>query len=96
MLVQVVLWKYKSEVSDEERDDHVFRLRRLSEEIPYIASYHVGQDIRHDDRPFDTGLTSTFADRENLKLYLEHEAYRKVEALGQRIADMVVSVDVYI
>jgi hypothetical protein len=68
-------------------------LRGLVGVVPGIESFEVGADILHLDRSFDTGLTSTFADREALDAYTVHPKHQEVAALGREIAERVVSVD---
>lgn len=93
MLTHIVCWKYKEETSTEQREDHIAKLRALVGVIPEIESFEVGADILHLDRSFDTGLTSTFADREGLDAYTIHPRHQEVAALGKQIAEKVVSVD---
>lgn len=93
MLTHIVCWKYKPEIDEAAREDHRNKLCSLVGVIPQIISFDVGSDILHLDRSFDTGLTSTFADREALDLYTNHPEHQKVAALGREIAERVISVD---
>lgn len=93
MLTHIVCWKYKTETSAAEREEHIAKLRALVGVIPEIVGFEVGADVLHLDRSFDTGLTSTFADRAALEAYTVHPAHQEVAALGREIAEKVVSVD---
>lgn len=93
MLTHIVCWKYKPEITEDQRKDHIARLRALPGIIPDIISFHVGSDILHLDRSFDTGLVSVFADRAALDAYTDHPEHQKVAALGKEIAQQAVSVD---
>lgn len=93
MLTHIVCWKYKEETSQEQRADHVARLRALPDVIPNIVSFHVGSDVLHLERSFDTGLVSVYPNRDALDLYTDHPAHQEVAALGKQIAEKVVSVD---
>ena len=93
MLTHIVCWKYKPETGEKAREDHRNKLRALVGVIPQIVSFAVGADILHLERSFDTGLTSTFADREALDQYTGHPEHQKVAALGREIAEKVISVD---
>jgi hypothetical protein len=93
MLTHIVCWKYKPEVTEDQRNDHLARLRALPGMIPDIISFNVGSDILHLDRSFDTGLVSVFADRAALDAYTDHPEHQKVAALGKEIAQQAVSVD---
>lgn len=93
MLTHIVCWKYKPEVTAEQRQEHIEKLRSLPDVIPNILSFSVGADILHLDRSFDTGLTSTFPDKEALDFYADHPVHQEVAALGRKLAEKVVSVD---
>ena len=93
MLTHIVCWKYKAETSAEQCDDHRAKLRALVGVIPEIVSFSVGADILHLERSFDTGLVSTFADKDALDAYTVHPQHQEVAALGRVIAEKVVSVD---
>ena len=93
MLTHIVCWKYKPEITVEQREEHIARLRALTGIIPEIVSLEVGADILHLDRSFDTGMSSTFADRAALDVYTVHPDHQIVVAFGREIAEKVVSVD---
>jgi hypothetical protein len=93
MLTHIVCWKYKADTTPEQREEHIAKLRALVGVVPEIESFEVGSDILHLDRSFDTGLTSTFADREALDAYTVHPGHQAVAAFGREIAERVVSVD---
>ena len=93
MLTHIVCWKYKSETSPEKRAEHLAKLKSLPNVIDEIISFNVGTDILHLERSFDTGLTSTFADRAALDAYTVHPAHQEVAAMGKEISAQVVSVD---
>ena len=93
MLTHIVCWKYKPETTEEQRADHIAKLRALPGMIPNIKSFHVGRDILHLERSFDTGLVAVYPDRTALDYYTDHPEHQKVAALGKEIAEKVVSVD---
>lgn len=93
MLTHIVCWKYKDDVAEPARLEHIDALRALVGVIPDIITLNVGSDVLHLDRSFDTGLVSTFADREALDAYTVHPEHQKVVAIGRAIAEKVVSVD---
>ncbi|MCB1025831.1 MAG: Dabb family protein [Acidobacteria bacterium] len=95
MLIHIVVWKYRQDVPEETRAEHVLMLKRLPDLVPGIVSFHVGRDILHLDRSYDTGLTSVFADREALDTYTDHEEHQKVDSMGKQIAEKVASVDFF-
>jgi hypothetical protein len=93
MLIHIVCWKYKSEITEEMREQHRSRLRNLPNVIPDILNFNVGADILHLERSFDTGLVVTYPNREALDFYTDHPEHQQVAALGKQIAQQVVSVD---
>lgn len=93
MLTHIVCWKYKAETTSEQRAEHLARLMSLPSVIDEIVTFEVGFDVLHLERSFDTGLSSTFADKADLHAYTIHPAHQEVAALGREISDKVVSVD---
>ena len=93
MLTHIVCWKYKTETSEQEREEHVAKLRALPNVIPNILSFNVGRDILQFERSFDTGLVAVYPDRAALDFYTDHPAHQEVATMGKRIAERVVSVD---
>ena len=93
MLTHIVVWKYKPEVSEEQRREHVERLRRLDGLIPEIRSFAVGRDVLKLARSYHTGLAATFADRAGLEAYDAHPEHQAVVQLGRAISEHVASVD---
>ena len=93
MLTHIVCWKYKDETTEEQRRDHIAKLRSLPNVIGNIENFEVGADILHLERSFDTGLVAKFADRAALDAYTDHPEHQKIVALGKQLAQKAVSVD---
>jgi len=93
MLTHIVCWKYKPETSEADRREHRARLAALAGSISDVISLHVGADILHLERSFDTGLVATFADRDALDRYLDHPEHQEVVTFGRQLSERVVSVD---
>jgi Stress responsive A/B Barrel Domain len=93
MLTHIVIWKYRSDASQEERAEHEARLRSLSSVVSGIESFSVGFDTLHLPRSYDTGLVAVFRDRAALDAYTVHPDHVKVVEFGRRISDAVASVD---
>jgi hypothetical protein len=93
MLTHIVVWKYKPEITEEQREEHRRLLKNLTNFIPEIISLNVGADILALPRSYDTGLVATFVDRQALNIYTENPEHQKVAALGKEIAQHVASVD---
>ena len=93
MLTHIVVWKYKPEVDEAQRREHVERLRSLVGVIPEIQSFAVGADMLHLPRSYHTGLVATFRDRAALDAYDAHPEHQSVVQLGRSISEHVASVD---
>ncbi len=93
MLTHIVIWKYKPEVGEAERREHVARLRALDGRIPEIESFAVGTDVLGLPRSYHTGLVATFRDRAGLAAYDAHPEHQAVVQRGRAISEHVASVD---
>ena len=93
MLTHIVVWKYRAEVSDAMRKEHVVLLKNLASTIPEAESLRVGFDTLHLARSYDTGLVAVFRDRAALDAYTNHPAHIGVADYGRSISEHVVSVD---
>ncbi|MDQ2855711.1 MAG: Dabb family protein [Acidobacteriota bacterium] len=93
MLTHIVVWKYKAEIEQAIREEHVAQLRRLASIIKEIESLSVGFDVLHLARSYDTGLAAVFRDQAALETYTVHPEHLKVANFGRTISEHVVSVD---
>jgi hypothetical protein len=93
MITHIVCWRYKAAVSEDERAEHISRLRALPGFISDIESFSAGPDVLHLDRSFDTGLVAVFRDMAALDGYTNDPEHQKVAALGRELSQQVVSVD---
>ena len=93
MLTHIVVWKYKPEVSEEQRREHREMLRRLPHVVPGIQSFAVGADMLGLPRSYHTGLVAVFQDRAGLDAYDTHPEHQAVARHGRTISEHVASVD---
>ena len=93
MLTHIVIWKYREDVEQAVREEHVERLRHLAKIIPEIESFSVGFDVLHLPRSYDTGLVAVFRDRDALEAYTIHPEHVAVATLGRSISEHIASVD---
>ncbi len=93
MLTHIVVWKYRADVEQALREEHVARLHRLALVISEIESFSVGFDTLHLARSYDTGLVAVFRDRAALDAYTVHPEHVIVADFGRRISEHVASVD---
>ena len=93
MLTHMVIWKYRTDIDEETRIEHVESLRRLATLIPEVKSLEVGFDVLNLPRSYHTGLVALFMDRAALDTYTVHPDHVKVADFGRRISEHVASVD---
>lgn len=93
MLTHIVVWKYRADVEDDVRQEHVARLRRLPSVVPEVLTLKVGTDVLGLPRSYDAGLVATFRDRAALEAYTVHPDHILVADMGRNISEHVVSVD---
>jgi stress responsive alpha/beta barrel protein len=93
MLTHVVIWRYRADVEQEVREEHVLLLGRLASLIKEVETLAVGFDVLGLPRSFDTGLVATFQNRAALDAYTLHPEHIKVAAFGKAISEQVASVD---
>ena len=93
MLTHIVIWKYRADVEQFAREEHVNLLRSLKNIIPEVQSLSVGFDLLHLPRSYDTGLVAVFADRAALDTYTIHPEHVKVAEFGRSISEHIASVD---
>jgi Stress responsive A/B Barrel Domain len=93
MLTHIVIWKYREDVEQAVREEHIARLRHLANVITEVESLSVGLDVLHLARSFDTGLVAIFRDRAALDAYTVHPEHVAVATLGSSISEHIASVD---
>jgi hypothetical protein len=93
MLTHIVVWKYRAEIEQAIRDEHVAMLRRLPSVMAEIESFSVGFDTLRLPRSYHTGLVAVFRDRAALDAYTVHPEHVIVADFGRGISEHVVSVD---
>jgi len=93
MLTHIVIWKYRADVAQTERAEHVAKLRALVGVIPEIVSLNVGFDELRLPRSYDTGLVAVFRDRAGLDAYTVHPQHVEAANFGRNISEHVASVD---
>jgi hypothetical protein len=93
MLTHIVVWKYRADVEQQAKDEHVSMLSHLAAIIPEVKSLSVGFDVLKIPRSYDTGLVAVFDDRAGLDAYTVHPEHVKVANFGRSISEHVASVD---
>ena len=93
MLTHIVIWRYRADVEQEVRAEHVRLLSGLKSVIRELESLSVGFDVLRLPRSYDTGLVATFRDRTALDVYTVHPEHIKAVEFGRNISEHVASVD---
>ncbi len=93
MLTHIVIWKYRADIEEAVREEHVALLRRLPSVIPEVVSFNIGFDVLGLPRSYDTGLVSTFRDRAALDAYTVHPEHIIAANFGRTISEHIASVD---
>ena len=93
MFTHIFIWKYREDVEQAVREDHVARLLNLANVVPEIESFSVGFDVLQLPRSYDTGLVAVFRDRDALDAYTIHPEHVAVATLGRSISAHIASVD---
>ena len=93
MLTHIVVWKYRSDVEEFAREEHVRLLAALGTTVPEVRSLAVGFDILRLPRSYHTGLVAVFDDQAGLDAYNIHPEHVRVAEFGRQISEHVASVD---
>ncbi|HEX3083146.1 MAG TPA: Dabb family protein [Pyrinomonadaceae bacterium] len=93
MVIHIVAWKYRADVSEEAREKHQAMLKALRNVVPGIEDFAVGFDFLRAHNSYDTGLFARFQDRSVLDAYTVHPEHVKVVEYGRTIAETMSKVD---
>ncbi|MBK9315788.1 MAG: Dabb family protein [Acidobacteria bacterium] len=93
MIRHIVLFKYKDETSQADRDAFLAMLRELPSKIEEIVDFEAGHDVVHAARSFDAALVASYADLDALDRYARHEDHLPVVNRAKEICHQVVAVD---
>jgi hypothetical protein len=93
MLIHIVAWKYRADVSPDARAKHSEMLKSLRNIVPGIEDFAVGFDFLRAHNSYDLGLFARFQDRSVLDAYTVHAEHVKVVEFGRTIAETMSKVD---
>lgn len=92
MLRHVVMFTWRPEATDEQKQTVVDNLRRLPSQIEALRSYHVGPDLGLADDNYDFAVVADVDDVDAFHAYRNHPAHQEVlqrdilPILDQRVA----------
>ncbi len=93
MLRHIVLFKWKPNVSREERDKLIADLKSLPLKIDVIRAYEVAEDVLHEPRSFDLAVMALFDDVEMLRRYQAHPEHVPIATRLRESGVQSVAVD---
>ena len=89
----IVMFRFKAETTEDEREAFLAMLRELPLRIPEIIDFEAGRDCMRLPRSFDLALVASYADLAALDRYTKHEAHLPVIERSREICEQVASVD---
>ncbi|WP_372807971.1 Dabb family protein [Pontiella sp.] len=78
MIKHIVMWKFKDEVAEADKQEAKRRLEALKGVTPTLIDIEVGLDVLGSVQSKDMVLYSEFASMADLKAYAEHPEHVKV------------------
>ena len=93
MIKHVVLFKFKPETSERERQAVISELRDLPNKIDLIREFEVGVDVLRSQRSWDGAIIGTYDDLDALQEYQRHDDHIPVVMKMQQLCDTFGVVD---
>jgi hypothetical protein len=93
VIKHLVLFRFKAETSEADRQAFRAMLDALPSKISEIVEFQTGFDLVRSPRAFDLGLVASYHNLDDLAVYAKHEHHLPVVARSQEICEQVVSVD---
>ncbi len=93
MIRHIVIFKFKPDTPQSDRDAFLEMLRALPSKISEIVDFEAGFDVVRSPRAFDLALVASYADLAALDRYAKHEHHLPVVERSKQICEQVASVD---
>lgn len=93
MLRHIVIFRFKPDTPQSDREAFLEMLRALPAKISEIVEFEAGFDVVRSPRAFDLALVASYADLAALDRYAKHEHHLPVIARSKEICEQVASVD---
>ena len=93
MIRHIVFFKFKAEITEEQKNKLVEDLKTLKKKIPLIQRLEVGFDIGKKPNSFDLALNTDFNTWEDVEKYSIHPDHITVVEFIKRICEGVCKVD---
>jgi quinol monooxygenase YgiN len=88
-----VLFRFKADTPQSDRQAFLDMLRALPPKISEIVDFEAGFDVVRSPRAFDLALVASYADLAALDRYAKHEHHLPVIERSKEICEQVASVD---
>ncbi|MEP7338767.1 MAG: Dabb family protein [Acidobacteriota bacterium] len=93
MIRHLVLFRFKTDTPQSDRQAFLDMLRALPSKISEIMDFEAGFDVVRSPRAFDLALVASYADLAALDRYAKHEHHLPVIERSKEICEQVASVD---
>ena len=93
MIRHIVIFRFKAEATQSDREAFLEMLRALPAKISEIVEFEAGVDVVRSPRAFDLALVASYADLAALDRYAKHEHHLPVIERSKEICEQVASVD---
>jgi quinol monooxygenase YgiN len=93
LIRHIVIFRFKAETPQSDREAFLETLRALPAKIPEIVEFEAGFDVVRSPRAFDLGLVASYTDLAALDRYAKHEHHLPVIERSKEICEQVASVD---
>ena len=90
MVRHIVLCKFRTSVSEEQRENAIDALRALGQSIPEVREWSVGKQALPSSTAYDLAIVSGFENVEALERYRNHPDHIRIKTLLTATADLVV------
>ena len=93
MIKHIALFKFKSGVSKEQREELFGRALRLPEEVPGVMEFEIHRDILGTPQSYDLGLVASFRDMDSLLKYGDHPERVGAGNFAQELCESIIIFD---
>lgn len=93
MIRHIVIFRFKADTPQSDREAFLEMLRALPSKISEIVDFEAGFDVVRSPRAFDLALVASYADLAALDRYAKHEHHLPVVERAKEICEQVASVD---
>jgi len=93
MIRHIVLFRFKTEIPQSDREAFLNLLRAMPSKISEIKSFEAGFDLVRAPRSYDLALVTSYDDLAALDRYAKHEHHLPVIERAKEICEQVAAAD---